>query len=160
MGHSVLSQGIVMSASPSIRLSEVLSPPQQRISAAPQSLPSRPCSCGFSTVEPGVIWRWLPARGKLFNSEWDAMGCVKRKLATQVKRALHFFFCLSLIHVHILKMLCTGTTMWLILKRGFKSLWSCPGWSAILVSRKKKRERKKNAPPPFLTYEPRHDQYG
>lgn len=51
LGRSVLSQGIVMSASPSIRLSEVLSPPRQRISAAPQSLPSRPCSCGFSSVE-------------------------------------------------------------------------------------------------------------
>lgn len=57
MGHSVLSQGIVMSVSPSIRLSEVLSPPQQRVRAAPQNLPGRLCSCGFSTVEPEVMRR-------------------------------------------------------------------------------------------------------
>lgn len=91
MGHSVLSQGIVMSVSPSIRLSEVLSPSQQRISAALQSLPSQPCSCGFSTVEPEVIGRLVPARGNLFNFEWGALGYVKFKLATQVKQALHLF---------------------------------------------------------------------
>lgn len=91
MGHAVLSQGIVMSVSPSIRLSEVLSPPQQRVSAPPQSLPSQSCSCGFSSVEPEVIWRWLPARGNLFNLEWDALGCVKHNLPTKAKEVLHLY---------------------------------------------------------------------
>lgn len=57
MGRSVLSQGIVMSVSPSIRLSEVLSPPWRRMSTAPQSLPSKARSCGFSSGEPEVTGR-------------------------------------------------------------------------------------------------------
>lgn len=47
MGHSALSQGIVMSASPSIRLSEVLSPPRPANKcSSTKANPAGPCSRG------------------------------------------------------------------------------------------------------------------
>lgn len=98
MGHSALSQGIVMSASPSIRLSEVLSPPQQRVSAAPQSLPGRPCSCGsfFFFFQRGARGHLevTASRGAATFLTWNgaALGRVKNaKLVTRAEQALALF---------------------------------------------------------------------
>lgn len=33
--------------------------------------------------------------------------------------------------------------MWLILRRGFKSHWSCPAWSPLLVPKKQRSEEEK-----------------
>lgn len=162
MGHSVLSQGIVMSASPSIRLSEVLSPPQQRVSAAPQSLPSRPCSCGsFFFFQRGARGHLevTASRGgsNLFNSEWAALGRVKNaNWSLGLSRLSHFFLHSSPSSSFFGELEMknalgdTGTTMCLILRKEFQITSELSG--AML--KKQRSERKKRALP--QTYGPQH----
>lgn len=66
--YSVLSQGIVRSAKPSIRLSEVLSPMQAAVRAG-RTLALLPL-LQFQSVKSRVIWRSVPAGGNLSSKGW------------------------------------------------------------------------------------------